>query len=276
MDTPITITITGDSVSLTTPEGKEVSMPIGKLAELLVPEPSTPGVLPPGVRLVQAAGSTTIWVYEIPPSVRQFKWISNDSPAQHGPGTKYRTVRLSLPYVVVFAVFQNGILMHSNECFFRVEPITDEAADKLHYPALLNCSRFRPANRKPLSWICTQHLDPSTVAGESDPKRRMVLGLTLLHRCLLETGFNLSSEAHEYSSWFTESRKIDPRVATVEAWEKATGENPSFVYEVPWLETGKTVAEVVERIFKLTNTRRRTVRSSTDLYRMIINHASKG
>jgi hypothetical protein len=264
------ITIRGDQASLVTPEGKTVSLPLGNLFERLTGEQDTRGFRPRGVLFVDAAGPWTIWVYEVPPGVRQLKWIAAESRSPFGSGTKYRLARVSLPYLVIFAVFQDGMLSDLNECFFRVAPLADER-DELLYPALLNCSRFEPQTGKSLSWICTQNLDRRRMLAEPDRKRRMRKGLEALHHCLLDTGFNYSSESHEFSSWFTESRRVDPRVATIEDWEQASAEDPLFVLDVPWLVTGKTVEQIIARIFENARAGRHGL-TADDLARVLIHH----
>ena len=182
-------------------------------------------------------------------------------------------MNISLPYLVVLAVFEHGQLSEFNECFFRVAPLESEN-DALGYPALLNCSRFQPPDGRPLSWICTQKLDRSKLLTESDPAVRFRAGFCALMHCLLETGFNYSSEHHEGSSWFTESTRVDPRVRTIENWETATAEDPLFVLDVPWLPTGMSVKGVVQRIFKNHQRRPNRIRSVRDLFRIIFHHSS--
>src|SRR5262245_29897096 len=117
------ISVKGEKASLLTPEGSELSMSLADLVEEAAGRADLRGVRPRGVRLVDSAGDLTVWVHELPPGVRQLKWIAEDSPAPFGPGAKYRTVRIGLPYLVLFAVFKDAVLTEFNECFFRVAPI---------------------------------------------------------------------------------------------------------------------------------------------------------
>ncbi len=244
------ITIEGNEVRAVSPEGRTATMTVEALLEAVNRRrmSSRGMILPNGLVYLDSKGATTVWVHETPPCVYQFKWIARDSPARYGPQTKYRTVRIALPYLVVLAAFEGDMLSPQNECFFRTRPLDDDA-DELLYPALLNCSKFTPQEGKPLSWICTAKMTPEHYAGCRDSKQRMRAGFRALMRCLLESGFNYSSEEHEGSSWFTESTRVDPRVATVEAWEEATRENPLFVLDVPWLSTGKSLREVIDRMY---------------------------
>ena len=161
-----------------------------------------------------------------------------------------------MPYVVVLAVFERSPgqvpqLTSRNECFFVNEPLDANGMETpLGYPALLNCSKFPEEPGRPLSWICTQNLDADEFAGRPSLHHSVHDGLRALLRHLLDSAFNFSSEHHELNSWYSESvaAGIDPRIATVEKWEKATDDDPLFVLDVPWLPTGRTLGAVAERI----------------------------
>jgi hypothetical protein len=139
---------------------------------------------------------------------------------------------------------------------------------------MLNCSKFKVQEGNPLSWLCTQYLDRS-FESEPDTARRKLLAFQQLRFCLLESGFNYSSEHNEGSSWYTESLSVDPRIATVEEWEKATAEDPMFVLDVPWLPTGFTGGQVADRIFDLHRARQPKFESAGDLARLVFNHGMR-
>jgi hypothetical protein len=264
------------------PEGNKAALRIEELADVLSDPAMDTGEapLPVGVRYVKSRGGTTVWVHETPPSVWNLRWIADDSPKPFG-GAAYRDVVLGLPYLVVLAVFHRDgegprTLTGANECFFRTAPLRSYTADELLVPALLNCSVFGPVGKgkigidgRPLVWICTEHLNFRRLALEKDAAQRMVKSLAALMQALLGTGFNLSSEHHEFSSGFTVSRGIDPRVDTVEAWQRATEEDPEFVLNVPWIKTGYTLAEAVERVFLRQGESARRTRSAQDLARLV-------
>ena len=269
---PDTLAIEGKEVRFKTPEGKTYVMSVAELLRHAIPKHTcTGGVQPNHIRMMDSSGPLTVWVYEIPPSVRQLQWIAADSPAQFGPGTKYRQVRISLPYLIVLAVFQDGELANCSECFFRNDALRT-AEDPLFYPALLNCSKFVPAEGKPLSWICTQKLDRSPIENEPNPDRKMAAGLRALLKTLLESGFNLSSEHHEANSWFSESNRVDPRVKTIEAWVAATEKDPLMGLTVPWIPVGKSLREVIDRIFENQHHKRKTVATARDIARLVVAH----
>jgi hypothetical protein len=275
------VTIDGKLIRAVSAEGQTASLPIAELAGKIAPaRMNTCGViLPDGVKAVLGEGHVVLWVHETPPSVMNLKWIAKDSPVKFGPQTRSRQVRISLPYLIVLAVFapaEHGQLQLSNmnECFFRNKPITDES-DDLFFPALLNCSRFVPEEGRSLSWICTQYLDRSSFINERDMNKRLRLSFKALMTCLLQTGFNYSSEFHEHSSWFTESAKVDKRISTIENWEEATTSSPFFAVDVPWLQTGRSIRQVAERIFKNLNARNGTITTDSDLARLIFNSGTK-
>ena len=253
------VTIEGDVVSVITPEGRRATMTLDELfAHLDNDRPSEVNtrnlVWPDGIKSVVSRAGHTVLVHQTPPAVHSLRWIAADSPIRHGDGTIYRQVRIALPYVIVFAVFEprrDGKIRLSdrNECFFATKPLRGPDSP-LYYPALLNCSKIGRRNR-PLSWICTQHLVHGRLPLNADLSERLRRGLADILHCLFETGFNYSSEAHEITSWFTESTRIDPRIRTIERWEHATRQDPMFVHGVRWIEVGKTVAEITERCLAL-------------------------
>jgi hypothetical protein len=263
----------------TSPEGKTARMPLETLLAKTAAGQMTTGpvILPDGIKVVLSQGPITIWIWESPPRVYHFDWIANDSTQPFGQGTKYRNVRLALPYVIVLATFarnEAGLpqLVSANECFFRNAPLK-QFEDELCYPALLNCSKFSPPEGHPLSWICTQHLRVNPKMQGRNAAERYCAGFEALRHCLLETAFNYSSDHHEAASWFSESRAVDPRLHTVEAWQEATAKDPLFVLEIPWLKTGLNVRQVTDRVFSNLGANKARVGSASGLARIIFNHA---
>jgi hypothetical protein len=276
-----TVTIEGDEVRASLPEGAAASMKLENLLERIqatVPD-SRGAILPDGVKCVLPMENGCIVVHQTPPRVHNFRWIAADSQAEFGPGTSYRQVRLALPYLIVLAVFERargGLprLSSRNECFFVNQPLDVKGVDsELCYPALLNCSRFPDGPGHPLSWICTQHLSPREYARAQNLDQSLRMGLRALLHHLLETGFNRSSEHHELNSWFGESvaARIDPRVASVEAWERATAEDPLFVLEVPWMPTGFSLRKAAERMAEGRGRSGARVTCAEDVARLILN-----
>jgi hypothetical protein len=273
------IIIEGTAVHAQTPEGQSAMTPISDLVGRIAPRRmDTAGqILPDGVKYIESRGGALIIAHQTTPRQHSFKWIAPDSPAPWGDKTTYRNVCVALPYVVMLAVFvprKDGALYLSsvNECFFRNAPL-ETVEDELYYPALLNCSKYTPPDGRPLSWICTEKLDRGQIDREPNWHRRMRLSLTALLRCLFEAGFNYSSEHHEGASWFSETVKanIDPRLASIETWQEATAHDRLFVLDVPWLKTGYTLHQVVNRIFNNLHAVPLPLATSSDIARLVFN-----
>lgn len=268
-----------DTLYVISPEGKSASMRFEEFFEKVrAPAVDLSRVFPPKGVIQFAEGNVVIWIYQRDPQPYNLKWIAADSGAPFGRGTKYRDVRIALPHLVVFAVFivvppGRLTLGMFNEAFFSNAAIRGPD-DPLCFPALLNCSMFNPPEGRPLAWICTQYLDRS-FDREEDLNRRMHGGLKSLLKCLLETGFNYSSEHHEGLSGYSASQKVDERISTIEKWQAASEKDATFALEVPWLPTGFTVAGVAERIFKRLNARRPPIKTAADIARIVFNQKSK-
>jgi hypothetical protein len=276
-----TITIEGSTVCAVTPEGQKVSLELAYFQKLLSSPLADTGqfVLPPGSKCFFTRGATGILIHETSPRVCNFKWIAADSPKPYGRGATYRQVRIALPYVIVYAVFDrepNGLMRLSgrNECFFSNERLTS-LDQQLYYPALLNCSKFSPPESHPLSWICTQYLKPENRPFLEDANEQLDVDLRALMGCLYDAGFNYSSEQHEASSWFSESNHIDKRLRTIEAWEQASAKNPLFPLEAPWIPTEHTAGAIAERIFRIRGENERSITTVDDVLRILSHHASK-
>ena len=157
-----------------------------------------------------------------------------------------------------------------DECFFRNEPL-HSVDDELSYPALLNCSKWADTEGMghALSWICTQYLKGTKDMSSPDRGVRFAASFEAVRHCLLETGFNRSSENHEGNSWFRASAHIDKRIGTVERWEEETKKDPLFVLDVPWIKSHHSVKDLAERTFKRFHAADQSVKTASDLYRYI-------
>jgi len=245
------ITITGTTASTVSPEGVKASMDLAKFLEAVCPPCMDTGeqILCDGIKSIQSMDGFTIVVHQSAPAIYNFKWIAKDSVIRSGRDAKYRNVRIALPYVILLATFQDGLLTMDNECYFRTSPL-NKIDDGLLYPALLNVSKFpNTSNNRALTWICTQHLNFGKVH-EGPELTRFRDSVAALWQCLIGAGFNYSSEANEGASWYGESCKVDKRIATIEDWQDATREDPLFAIDVPWLDTGHSLKKMCQRIFK--------------------------
>lgn len=114
--------------------------------------------------------------------------------------------------------------------------------DTLGFPAVLNISRIKTPKRS-RSWICTQHL-------HSEPGTAWTPQLSDLLDHTWNGAFNLSSEEHEGSSWYGESKGVHPALHPVEKWEKASAADDAFALKVPWKPVPMTVAELMDCMFE--------------------------
>lgn len=270
------IEITGDRVRAVTPEGAEATASVPDWVARIRPPglPHTGMILPDAVRGVVAhpSGRGLVWVTEIPPRVWSVDWLAPDSPADFGPGTKYVRRSLAFPYQVLLLPFVMdgceegpGLCLDRRrvELFWRKAPLLS-FDDPLHYPALLNVTKFfgpsdpeyQPAfARKPLSWLCTQHLAITPDMRSRRLETRLRAGYRQVLALLAGQSFNRSSEHHpgdgEQMSWYTWSVRqgVDPRIADIATWEEASRRDPLWVLEANWLPVGSSLAEVIDRLF---------------------------
>lgn len=236
--------ITNGSVVLTTEEGHRVERPdvdlVQMMADELVP-PLGEVALPDGLKFFKWRRPFLAVVHQLPPHVRQLRWIDNDSPKMFGPGTKYRSVEISIPYSVVIATFNqrgnNLSLTSHNELYFRNEPL-HTLSDKLGFPALLNISKIDAPGRT-RSWICTQKLRTNRAAAWTQQ-------LSDLLDHTWNGAFNLSSEHHEGASWYGESQGIHDQLHPIEAWEQASKADKAFALKVCWKPASATIGELMD------------------------------
>src|SRR5262245_1260921 len=233
-------------VVLRTEEGRELKQPESALLAMLRGElvPPVQGcALPDGVKFYDWRPPLFVVVHQSPPHVRQLRWIAPDSPAEYGEGVVYRKVRLSLPYTITVASFEQCgdalCVTHLNELYFRNEPLRSRQ-DRVGYPALLNLSRVVTAVREK-AWLCTQYLEASGTWVEQ-------LQAMLEHTW--NGGVNLSSENNEGASWFGLSAGVHPDLHPVERWAQASVGNDAFALGVPWKPVPQTIGEIIDALFE--------------------------
>jgi hypothetical protein len=231
-------------MTLTTDEGQKTQLPENELSEMMRTEFQAPihgEALPDGVKFIEWKPPFLCVVHQLPPLVRQARWIADNSPVPFGPGTKFKTRRLSMPYAVTFAVYcKHGpylSLIGYNELYFRNEPLKSRE-DTLGYPALLNVSRIDIKGRS-RSWICTQYL-------ECPAQAPWTVQLASLLDHTWNGAFNRSSEHHEGASWYGESIGIHKDLHPVSKWEKASKKNDSFSLGIPWKPVQHNVGQLID------------------------------
>lgn len=229
---------------LTTEEGSKIKMPEEKLSEMIrgeIEPPINGDAFPDGVKFIEWKSPFLCVVHQLPPHVRQARWIEDDSPVPFGPETKWKLRRLSFPYAVMFMVFYKSggqlSLIGYNELYFRNEPLRSKQ-DKLGYPALLNVSKIDIENRS-RAWICTQHLN-------CPPKSSWTSQVSALLDHTWNGTFNRSSEMHEGASWYSESADVHEDLHPIPKWEEASKQNDAFALSVPWKPVKLNVGQLID------------------------------
>jgi hypothetical protein len=239
-----TLLIEKGHLTLTTDEGQKIKMPEQKLCEMMrrdIEPPTNGEAFPDGVKFIEYRAPFLCVVHQLPPHVRPLRWIEDDSPVPYGPGTKFKTRRLSLPYAITFAVYyrrgEHLSLMGYDELYFRNEPLKSKK-DMLGYPALLNVSRIDIKGRS-RSWICTQQL-------ACPPQAPWTTQLASLLDHTWNGAFNRSSEHHEGASWYGESTDVHKDLHPISAWEQASKKNDAFAIGVSWKPVKHNVGQLID------------------------------
>ena len=230
--------IAGDRVRWVHDNAPVVEAPLGSVLALLrdrLGYDALPDAMPEGVRFLRRRGQAVVLALEDQPQVRTVRWLTDDSPEPKGEGATYWTVRLALPFVVMVVAFFGGALTGIQELFYRTRPLRN-ADDSLSQPNMLNvaASGGRPC------WLCLKALTTDLAPLPWDEKireiREHVWGATFNRSADLRTG---------QSSYWTVMRGLDPRVATIEAWEAATREDRFFPLHVAWRPDGRSIGQVM-------------------------------
>jgi hypothetical protein len=243
---PDQLVIQNGQVTVVTDEGRTVQRDEKTLADMLRQEfvpPLGEAALPDGVKFVEWRPPFLLVVHQLPATVRRLRWIAADSPAKFGPDTRYRPVRISLPYAITFSVYYQRrealTLTGCNELYFRNAPLRSRT-DGLCYPALLNVSAI-PTPTRVRSWICTQYLQRPRGADWTGQ-------LCALLEHTWNGGFNLSSEHHEGASWYGASRGVHPHLHPIEAWQNASEADPAFALQIAWKPAPLTVGQLIDTL----------------------------
>ncbi|MGH7819469.1 MAG: hypothetical protein ACREQ9_06840 [Candidatus Binatia bacterium] len=192
---------------------------VGEIAQTLDWSP-TCGILPSGVRLWQERGDVVALLVEVPPHARTVPWLEGDSPADFGRGAKYRHRYLAFPYVELLFLLRQGALTGHAQLYYRNDSL--DSGEDLLLPNLPNVSSAYGLT----AWLCLANLHDVSRLSWPEKVRAVVEHVYL-------AAWNRSSERHEGSSLWG-APPVDPRLASVEAWEEATRKDPKFVLEVPW------------------------------------------
>ncbi len=201
--------------------------------------------IPQGVKFYEWKGDAGVVVVELEPTCHSFRWIkdledSPGSPADIGANVAYERRTFALPYVVLILPFYKGILQTGAcQVFYRTSPLSSWE-DTLLMTNFLNVARGYGFT----SWACmVQYQQEQGISWEAAVENAV--------RYFLWSAFNRSSEANEGNSHYGNIRSmhLDLRISSAKQWEQASLENPRFVLEIPWPETGLTLRKAVDLSF---------------------------
>ena len=209
------------------------------------------GVLPRGVRLLRERGDATALAVEVPPQLRTVRWLADDSPAPYGPKARYRERFLAFPYLVLLVVFRSGELTGAQQLYYRTEPL--DRGEELLLPNLYNVAEGYGLR----CWLCLANL-----SGLSELAWPAKVDRILEH--VFWASFNQSSEVHEGNSYWGSMQGIDPRLASLDAWEEASRADRRFALSVPWKPAGTTASAELEGMLGAV-VQARPLRSAADL-----------
>lgn len=268
------LTISDGTATVVTEEGRRIQRTESDLIEMIrrdIEAPLNGAALPDGVKFPPDwRDPIMIVVHQHTPHLRRLRWIAGDSPAPKGPNAKYKTVRISLPYVTTFAVFcyraEQLHLVGNNEIYFSNQPLKSRN-DRLCFPALLNVTIAQNAGRQ-RTGICTGPL-PGINTGWVD-------GLDALLDRIWNGSFNLSCSQSSY----TDSKGIHPDLHPIEKWEEASARDELFALSVAWKPCPMSVGEIVEAIFaemmpRFVRHRQAVPTPSLSLERRFVNYAQR-
>lgn len=205
-----------------------------------------PVLMPDNTRLYYRKGQTEVLVQEYPPQVRLMKFKgalakrnSTDEHQSEAEKNKVHTYSLALPYIVFIYKFTEGLL---NDCYVA---FCDRPLKRLQERPLRPYLSNLDSNLK----LCH---------GASFHRSELVKGDIIQQVALVLNNFWQTIYSDEWSSHFWANKTHfaiqaeDSRMATIEAWQEASLDNPLFVVEdVNWLQhTEENFGDMVVRLFE--------------------------
>jgi hypothetical protein len=184
-------------------------------------------LLPGGTRLFARWRHTSVLVIEEPPRVRRVRWSAKTLRTEGG----YTEHHLAFPFVVYLVGFYQADF-EGMRIYFRPAPLTGEE-DSLCFPNLWNVQ----AAESPLA-RCRACLR-GRPEGLERPLGEQAASLI---EFFWATGFNQDIE----DNCFERAKGRDPRLASLEAWEAATREDPLFPLGVAWEPAGLSLGQALD------------------------------
>lgn len=170
-------------------------------------------ILPDGVKAMFNVANSVAVIHQTPPRIHNLRWAEKWNTCG---AYDYHDVRIALPYVILGMQFEHDSRLRQCHCFFRNEPLT-RLDDKLYLPLLHNCFGI---------YACL-HAAP---VRKSDDIRSAIQ--TVMDR-FFTAGFNFDRTSNWLASGLATGKR-DPRMATIEEWERSTAKDPRFILDVKW------------------------------------------
>jgi hypothetical protein len=208
-------------------------------------------VQPRGARIVQRRRNAVAMALEIAPHTRRVRWLADDSKVPFGPGASYSEYFVSFPFILLLLVFRGGSLTGQQQLYYRTESL--DRGDDLRLPNLYNVAEGYGQR----CWVCLQHVPD---VGEMEWSVKIA---TIVDH-IFGAAFNRSSEEHEGNSYWSAHTAVDPRVASMKAWQEATRADRRVALSLPWKPAGTTATQELRSMLDEVE-RPRRIATATDL-----------
>ena len=208
-------------------------------------------LFPPGTRIAKLEGAVNVLCIEQPPQLRLIRW----SDAPMGKGGEYQTYRLAFPYIVYLFLFFQGTF-EEMRVYYRTAPLQNPDDVLL----MSNLWNVQADPGKPSA--CRACLRGRRFDLWGGPLAEQIR--TLLDH-FWSTGFNTDIEGN----CFERARVLDPRIASLEAWEGASEADPLFPLALNWEPLETTVGGVMDRLVETGPQPRQAIAEASDLADLI-------
>lgn len=202
-----------------------------------------PVLMPDYTRIYYRKGNTEVLVLEYPPQVRIMKFkgslAKRDSTGDSIEQTEHNKIfqySLALPYVVFIFKYTNGIFTDVR-CALSDRPL-------------------RRLEERPLRpYMSNIDNTLSVCLGQSFDRNQLIKDNIVQQSAFVLSHFwqTVYSDERSQHYWNCKShfQQVDPRMATLEAWQEASIENPLFVIEdVQWLQhVEENFGDMIVRLF---------------------------
>lgn len=203
-----------------------------------------PVLMPDYTRLYYRKGSTEVLVLEYPPQVRLMKFngalakrADSSAQIQTGQFSDVHSYSLALPYVVFLFKYTHGTFTEVR-CAFSDRPL----------------KRLEERPLRP--YLSNIDSNLSVCLGTSFDRGQLIKDNIVQQAAFVLSHFWQTVYSDEWSSHFWANKghfqKVDPRLATMEAWQDASMDNPLFVVEdANWLNhSEENFGDMIVRMFE--------------------------